>query len=74
MFCSCNDKIQILQVETGKVMYSLHEVKIVILDSHTIPRDTKDNRHIVAMLVSQNKEIINILLLRVHQHSCHDIR
>ena len=28
---------------------------------------------IAAMLVSQTKEIIKILLLRVHQHGCYDV-
>ena len=42
-----------------------------ILGFHTIPRDTID---IAAMLVSQTKEIIRILLLRVHQHGRHDSR
>mgnify|MGYP001794885986 CR=1 FL=1 len=38
----------------------------------TIPRDTKVNINIVAKLVSQTKEIIKTLLIRVHQHDRYD--
>ena len=46
----------------------------LFLDFHTIPRDAKDNRHIAAMFLSQTKEIIKILLLRVHQCGRHDVK
>ena len=37
-------------------------------------QETQKTIDIVAMLVSQTKEIIKILLLRVHQHGRHDVR
>ena len=40
----------------------------------TQSQETQKTMDIAAMLVTQTKEIIKILLLRVHQHDRHDVR
>ena len=55
-------------------MFKSHLNNVVVIEHfHTI-RETQMTIDIVAMLVSQTKEIIKILLLRVHQHGCYDVR
>ena len=51
----------------------LWDVTYTILGFHTIPRDTKDNRHSGHVGV-QTRQIIKILFLRVRQHGRHDVR
>ena len=55
-------------------LISLFCPKPLIEHFHTIPRDTRENGRSVHMLVPETKERIKILLLRIHQHGCYDVR
>ena len=57
----------------GCKCFVLIHLLIYILSFHTIPSSAHKTIDIAAMMVSQTKEIIKILLLRVHQHGRHDI-
>ena len=36
LFCTCNDKIQVVQIQTGKVVQTLREVNFIYVKCHVM--------------------------------------
>ena len=57
------------------ILVGLSETQeFLVQEFFTQSQETHKTTDIAAMLVSQTKEIIKLLLLRIHQHGRHDVR